>query len=555
MDRSGPLASDGVSIIGYCVDANQNWCCLYGISSPDKGKTILGHGQFFMIPEKKQQLIESHCANFGQAYIHSDQYLSTLFCYFEKKATDLNPKINITEIVPPPQPFQKAKRQIEFPLDPNFPSDFPILMHFSQKYGMLIIATKYGFLYLIELTTGSVVYSKRMTESPIFVGCKDTKFDGIYTINKNGQVLLSRIDENQMIPYLVSNCQFIPEITQLAFKLAARYKLSGADNMFIEQFNKMLLAQDYKQAALVAANAPGTLLRNAQTIQRFKQQQQIPGQPQPIIVYFQTLLDKGGLNKHESIELCGPVLAQGRKNYVENWVNGNQLECSEELGDMVKGVDTKLALEIYKRAKAGQKTIQCMMELGQMDELNKYQQEMMSSGQSIDQMAILKGTIQTNPEAALSVAKNMFKQNPNINVYQIAEMFQQFQRPKEMTAFLVDCMVQNKPEDGIWQTKVLEYNLMTAPQVAETILQMDKWNQYNRPKIASICEQKGLYQRALENYSDLKDIKRCVLNTHAINPEWLVYYLSKLQSDWCLACCSDMIRSNRQNVQIVVNVF
>lgn len=124
-----------------------------------------------------------------------------------------------------------------------------------------------------------------------------------------------------------------------------------------------------------------------------------------------------------------------------------------------------------------------------------------------------------------------------------------------MTAFLVDCMVQNKPEDGIWQTKVLEYNLMTAPQVAETILQMDKWNQYNRPKIASICEQKGLYQRALENYSDLKDIKRCVLNTHAINPEWLVYYLSKLQSDWCLACCSDMIRSNRQNVQIVVNVF
>lgn len=112
--------------------------------------------------------------------------------------------------------------------DPNFPSDFPILMHFSQKYGMLIIATKYGFLYLIELTTGSVVYSKRMTESPIFVGCKDTKFDGIYTINKNGQVLLSRIDENQMIPYLVSNCQFIPEIMQLAFKLAARYRWRSA---------------------------------------------------------------------------------------------------------------------------------------------------------------------------------------------------------------------------------------------------------------------------------------------------------------------------------------
>ena len=32
-----------------------------------------------------------------------------------------------------------------------------------------------------------------------------------------------------------------------------------------------------------------------------------------------------------------------------------------------------------------------------------------------------------------------------------------------MTAFLVECMKGNKPEDGPWQTKVLEFNLMAAP--------------------------------------------------------------------------------------------
>lgn len=53
MDRSGQLAVDGVSIIGYCLDSNSSWCCLYGISSPDKGKTILGHAQLFLIADKK----------------------------------------------------------------------------------------------------------------------------------------------------------------------------------------------------------------------------------------------------------------------------------------------------------------------------------------------------------------------------------------------------------------------------------------------------------------------------------------------------------------------
>jgi clathrin heavy chain len=31
-----------------------------------------------------------------------------------------------------------------------------------------------------------------------------------------------------------------------------------------------------------------------------------------------------------------PVILQGKKNIVENWLNENKLECSEELGDLVK---------------------------------------------------------------------------------------------------------------------------------------------------------------------------------------------------------------------------
>jgi len=52
---------------------------------------------------------------------------------------------------------------------------------------------------------------------------------------------------------------------------------------------------------------------------------------------------------------------------------------------------------------------------------------------------------------------------------------------------------------------------MIDPQIAEKIMEMKIWNQYNRIKIAALCEEKGMYLRALENYSELKDFKRVLL--------------------------------------------
>lgn len=59
---------------------------------------------------------------------------------------------------------------------------------------------------------------------------------------------------------------------------------------------------------------------------------------------------QGQLNKYESLELCRPVLAQGRKPLLEKWLKEDKLECSEELGDLVKQTDPTLALSVYLRA-------------------------------------------------------------------------------------------------------------------------------------------------------------------------------------------------------------
>jgi len=44
----------------------------------------------------------------------------------------------------------------------------------------------------------------------------------------------------------------------------------------------------------------------------------------------------------------------------------------------------------------------------------------------------------------------MVATNPSTNVHSVAEIFGQAGKFKEMSAFLVDCMKANRPEDGPW---------------------------------------------------------------------------------------------------------
>jgi hypothetical protein len=70
-----------------------------------------------------------------------------------------------------------------------------------------------------------------------------------------------------------------------------------------------------------------------------KKLQSVPvqaGQTPPLLQYFGTLLTRGKLNAFESLELSRLVVNQNKKNLLENWLAEDKLECSEELGDLVK---------------------------------------------------------------------------------------------------------------------------------------------------------------------------------------------------------------------------
>lgn len=62
-------------------------------------------------------------------------------------------------------------------------------------------------------------------------------------------------------------------------------------------------------------------------------------------------------------------------------------------------------------------------------------------------------------------------------------------------------------------------NLLSAPQVADAILANRMFNHYDRATIGQLCEKAGLWQRALEHFTDLYDIKRAVVHTQNFSEE------------------------------------
>lgn len=278
-----------------------------------------------------------------------------------------------------------------------------------------------------------------------------------------------------------------------------------------------------------------------------------PGQTSAILLYFSTLLDYGTLNAIESIELVRPVALQGRKDFIEKWLNEDKLECTEELGDIVKSLDLNLAVRIYRKAKAGQKVLQALTELGRYDEIIDYAKE---SRYQTDYSFLLRNLVNVNPENAVKFAQQLLACDPPlVDINQVIDILLQQHRLQELTSLLLDYLKGNKPEHSALQTRLLEVNLLNSPQVAETIFQMDMLTYFDKPKIAALCEKAGLYQRALELYTDVQDIKRVMLQGGGkLNQEWTQQFFGSMAPDTCLEILTDMLRSSSQNLQAVVAV-
>ena len=74
----------------------------------------------------------------------------------------------------------------------------------------------------------------------------------------------------------MTNCKYLPNNQQLVFSLEAKYSLPGVDNSFLGQFNNFIINGDYANAVRIVSMSPGALLRNTETINKFKGLPQLP---------------------------------------------------------------------------------------------------------------------------------------------------------------------------------------------------------------------------------------------------------------------------------------
>ena len=508
---------------------------------------VVGQMQLYSKARGISQAIEGHAAAFGTIRLEGAPADTKLFTFAVRTATGA--KLHIVEVDHNAQnpAFPKKNVDVYFPSEAT--NDFPVAMQISQKYSIIFLVTKYGFIHLYDLETGTCIYMNRISSETIFITSPDTESAGIVGVNRKGQVLQVQVDDKNLIPYLLQN----PANSELAYKLASRGGLPGADSLYQQRFEQLMQQGQYNEAAKTAANSPRGFLRTPQTIERFKHVPQQQGQLSLILQYFGMLLDKGTLNTHETLELVRPVLAQNRKHLLEKWLSEKKLECSEELGDIVRPHDLNLALTIYLEAKTHHKVVAAFAELGMFEKILPYVNE---SGYQPDFTVLLQHLVRVNPEKGAEFATALAKNEPPlIQIERVVDIFQSQGMVQQATAFLLDVLAGDKPDQGPLQTRLLEMNLLSAPQVADAILGNEMFSHYDKARIATLCEQAGLLTRALEHNEDPVAIKRIIVQTDKLPEEWLINYFGHLTVDLSLDSLNEMLRTNiRQNLQAVIRI-
>mmetsp|Transcript_18521 Transcript_18521/g.52003 ORF Transcript_18521/g.52003 Transcript_18521/m.52003 type:complete len:1694 (+) Transcript_18521:108-5189(+) len=549
-ERTPNLA--GAQIISYRTTADLKWSVLIGITAgaPERPQLAKGFMQLHSFEQMKSQPLEAHAAAFASVKLTGRDAPSNLIAFAQKTLKDgaIVSKLHVIELGGAPGVAVKRQAELFFPAE--FADDFPVSLQISDKYGLVYVITKLGLLFVYDLETATAVYRNRISPDPIFLAVGSPSTGGFYAVNRRGQVILGTVNEVTMVPFVSGQLQNLG----LALAIAKRGNLPGAEALVGQQFEQLFASGAFKEAAEVAADSPKGLLRTKVTMDRLKAVAPQPGQKPPILVYLGLLLQKGNLNPSESGELTRLVLSQNKKELLVNWWNEGKLEPSEEMGDMLSAAgDKDLALKVYQGCGSSTKIIGALAEKGDISALVAYTGQ---TGQKMDYMFLLQSLMMTNPAGAVALAKMAVKQvPPQLDLNTAAELFLQRNMVREATAFLLDALSPDLPQHAVLQTKLLEINLITNPQVADAILANGTLTHYDKPRVAQLCEKAGLYMRALQHYTDIVDIKRCIVNTHAIDPVTLTEFFGTLSKEWALDCLKEMLVTNpQQNLQLVVNI-
>jgi clathrin heavy chain len=538
-----------VQIINYRVSPDGKWAVLGGISAKPGGG-VNGNMMLYAFEKNISQPLEGHAAAFAMLNLPGREPAQVI-CFHEHKTNGEPPKFHVKEVGRDPSrgpPFNVQPPNI--PIAADAAADFPVSMNIDAKNEIAIMLTKMGYAFMFDLRTGKTMFRHRFTNDTVFVTCTQESTGALFGITvRSGKVLRLQLNGQALVPYIMTTLRDV----DLALKVAGRLNLPGAENLFTQEFERLMSQGQFEAAARIVA-ASGRALRTPATTARFQQIPPVPGQRYPVMQYFSVLLESGKLTEQESIDLAKAAIQQSGTPPLEKWLKDDKLTSSEMLGDIIMPHDAGMALSIFLRAECHAKAIQCFVQRGEYDKIVPYST---SVGFKMDYSQLLNQLLFSNPGGALDLAKGLVSAEggPLIDIQATAEAFLSSNRVQETTAFLLEALKDNKPEHAYLQTKLLEINLIGgAPQVADAIMQQGILTHYDRPHIGKLCEKAQMWQRAAEHYTEIADIKRVFKNCHQMQPEFVVDFFGKLNREQSISLLKDMISKGQQNMQMCVEV-
>lgn len=148
--------------------------------------------QLYSVDRNISQKIEGHVASFVQLKLEGNSEPSNLLCFATRTANDC--KLHLIEfgtLAIGNKPYEKKRVDVYFP--PEAPTDFPVAMQVSAKNGLLYLVSKYGFLHLYDIESGTCIFMNRICAETIFVTAPYESTGGLIGVSRKGQVRLEKI--------------------------------------------------------------------------------------------------------------------------------------------------------------------------------------------------------------------------------------------------------------------------------------------------------------------------------------------------------------------------
>lgn len=262
-----------LQIINYQLSSDGRSCLLAAIANGTAPGTFDGIMQLFSVDKAESEILHGHCGIFSVLSIPERSAPFNILVYEDKTSEEFT-NLRIREVGRAANAPGNAYMVTSLPMSSTAPdapaNDFPVTMNASRDHGLVYMITRSGFLTVFDIFTGKTLYRTRVTKDAVFCSVNHTASCGILAITRKGGVLQVNVNKGTILAHVVKT---LGE-PQLAVDLAARLRLTGAEELCAAHFSKQNAKGDVVKFAV----------RGTQNNDRSLVLDTIPEECKPVIV-------------------------------------------------------------------------------------------------------------------------------------------------------------------------------------------------------------------------------------------------------------------------------